>query len=107
MADVETYGGSCPNCSKPLLQKFDTGHGSWLTFDACPHCGFAHGESNREDMTPDEVWRSVLNHWDAVDLSDLRAKVEPMGIDEDAMQPSVFQYTALSADAIRAKCWPS
>lgn len=70
MADIETYSGQCPRCSRGMLQKCDPQGGGWFAFDACPWCGFAQGEGfvycpnedceGRNELAPLHIWESLL-----------------------------------------------
>jgi len=102
--DIETYGGRCPCCEKPMLQKGDDStHG--FHFDACPHCGFACGESNNETMDAAPIWGAVLDHHGVADLPALRAYVASLEPD-DTFWPSVMDYAGKDRDALKARCLP-
>ena len=79
MADVESYGGKCPKCSKGMLQKFDDngGFGGCFKYDACPWCGFAYGEvDNGIPCTEEQVWKAILTHFHVDKREDLPPKFD-------------------------------
>lgn len=100
MADVETYGGKCPICGKAMLQKYNERGGSWLTFDACPFCGFAYSEVDNETvLSPEKLWADILNHLGVENREELKKKLiekykfkEFMSEEESEVYPSVFRY---------------
>ncbi len=63
MPSREDYGGACPQCGAPVLQK-DEGPmvDAGFQFDACVWCGFAYGEVNGDPIAPDEVWEALFAH---------------------------------------------
>lgn len=100
MAGVESYGGSCPKCSKGMLQKWESS-GYGFMFDACPWCGFAYGTQDLSDIeSSDEVWTSILKHHDVSTRKELIEYFRAFGPfpeyvteEESEFYPSLFDHS--------------
>lgn len=100
---TETYGGQCPQCGLQMLQK-DGGDSSLaLTFDACPHCGFAYGTGYLPDrecagsLTADQIWAAIFLHHVVMNRSELigilELSTEPGSPEQtEGIWPSIFAY---------------
>lgn len=94
--DIETYGGKCPKCEKSMLQKGDTGIGSWFSYDACVWCGFAYGSVDNKQYKESEIWdilfdrNEVKNREELIQTLHLPAYVSK---EESEFYPSVFHYS--------------
>ncbi len=56
---TEESVGKCPCCAHNTLTRYGNG---WYSFDACPNCGFAHGnDSAGEDVEAWDVLKLELN----------------------------------------------
>lgn len=112
MPDTETYGGTCPGCRAPLLQKYDAGsHGLW--FDVCAWCGFGHGTAGGasgdvETLSADALLTIVLEHHRCENIEALRQSLVGTSRSSWAITPSVFRYEAGQGDdpAFRATVPP-
>lgn len=97
---TESYGGSCPQCQKALMQKHETGGG--FQFDACVWCGFAFGEGAfQEEATPEQVWSAIFEHSDVQSREELIQKFDLQEFVSEAdseIWPSVFMYPELRGE---------
>lgn len=113
MSGTETYGGKCPHCEKPMLQKWDSSP-SALLFDACVHCGFIYGtffseEHGIKDIDGNDavtIWGQILNaHSQSgkpADVIDM-LKDSVTGEDVDDFYPSIFDYSNDSEEEIKGR----
>ena len=106
MPDVETYGGSCPNCKKQMLQKCDSGSHSFL-YDACPWCGFAYGHGAKGEYTAKEIWQAVLGHYSVKSIRTLTItlKLSDAILASGEFFPAVFRYSDVSPEEIKSRCF--
>ena len=95
MPKIETYGGSCPECQKHMLQKGPAYHGGFV-FDACPWCGFAYGEiSELPVKDPSKIWKSIFDHYGCETRKELIEKYEFGSTEPDPhFENNVFAYSA-------------
>lgn len=101
--DIETYGGKCPKCSKNMMQKGDTGHGTWFSYDACVWCGFAYGSVNNDEFKTKEIWETLFTHYDVINREGLIEKLnlsEHVSKEDSEFYPSVFNYTGEALEKI-------
>lgn len=58
MTTTESIGGECPICGfTRMFMRY--GSSGWFQFDACPKCGFAYGENDKQ-FNAKEVWESLI-----------------------------------------------
>lgn len=109
MSGIETYGGQCPHCQKPMFQKWDSCNHA-LLFDACAHCGFIYGTFFKEgagitDIEGEEavrMWREILEHHCVSNPRELVERYGKMetGKDIDDFFPTLFDYSKDSQSEI-------
>lgn len=112
MAGIETYGGKCPNCTKPMLQKYDSSTTA-LMFDACPHCGFIYGTVFEEgkgitSISKDnatDIWRQILEHHGETSMEALASRHAAIETGEgiDDFYPSLFDYSGDTDEEIQSR----
>lgn len=94
MAGIETYGGCCPKCLKPMMQKWESSYHGFM-FEACPWCGFAFGEIDTVGIESSKVWDIILKRNFVNSREDLIKLYNwtPSTKDEDELYPSIFNYS--------------
>jgi hypothetical protein len=108
MSDIETYGGECPHCAKPLLMWKYPGS---FSIDACIHCGFIHGFFEGENVTviegnkAQDVFFNIIDHHACSTIEELRSAYSDRktGKDTDELFPSVFNYEADTLREIKSR----
>lgn len=92
---IEAYGGSCPTCQKSMLQRWES-RNEGILFDACPWCGFAHGEKGTgAALSADHIWKVILRTYDVTSRFELQLRLklkQNIPSSANAFYPSVFSY---------------
>jgi len=112
MSDIETYGGCCPNCEKPMLMKHNSSQ-SGLSFDACVHCGYMYGTyftenkgiTDIEGQKAVDMFFNIIDHHSVNTFDELREiyKDYKVGKDIDEIYPSVFDYSKDTKEEIKSR----
>ena len=108
MPDIETYGGQCPQCLRPMLQKFHEGASPGFNYDACPWCGHiqAEGVTGLPDeygpLTRHEAWQTLFHHLLQHEAPEVEGRLalilqldlspDPVTEEQSDFWPSVFIY---------------
>lgn len=102
---IEFFGGSCPNCTNPVLGKLEPNSVGAFQFDACPSCGFidfetsdkrGYDEISRNDRI--DIWLQIVAHHGKTSLKGLQSA---LASPEDSMS-TVFDYSKCSTEYIQA-----
>jgi hypothetical protein len=106
MSGIETVGGCCPNCSKVLHQKWESG-GMGFMFDACYFCGFFQDNEQKsiEDniSTAIEVFVVNIARHNVSSIEDMQGiyKTYTGDPEKDDFYPTLFDYSKLDRTQIK------
>lgn len=71
------FGGQCPCCKNPLIQRIDDYPDSF-EYDACLSCFYAYGHWTSMPSTPEkisnEIWDSIKKHHDCSSIDEVYKK---------------------------------